>query len=201
MIYTTEIALALSCPKCGKVESHHVSLLSFSGKRTLKVGCSCGVEKFSLGFQGTQFWLNYPCPYCHSNHVVYYPKGQFWDTQIKTLICPQTRQESGWMGPLVEGEMHKSLQMLNRTNANFFRNPEVVSQILDALNDAAEAGRLVCACGLRTIRVDVFPDRLLVNCTSCGRFSAIPAVAQQDLRIVERIRHSGSGEFDWKLRS
>lgn len=209
---TTETTAALRCPKCGKVEFHNISLFNFSGKRELRIQCVCGVEKFALGFKEGRFVINFSCALCDAPHVAYFSKKEFLSDWVKTLICPQTHQETGWIGPEDDvrqqaeaerngsGEKTGAARILEQAGRDFFQDPDIMVRVLEAVHAAAEGGRLACSCGQRNLRMDIFRDRLELDCADCGRYWMIPAAREQDLCIIDRIQNGLTADSDWIMR-
>ncbi len=207
MILTTKTTVALRCPECGKLDFHPVSLFDFSGARTVKVNCSCGTHKFTVGTQNGQFWIQFPCLLCDSLHFTYFSRRQFWEPWTKNLTCPETELDAGFFGldedvrEVADGDLKEAERILNESGfEEYFESPDVMYQILNALHDVAETGKLACPCGHKGLRIDIFPERLELYCPECGRFWPIPARDERDLKILDRLYKGQAAEADWNRR-
>mgnify|MGYP007100548937 CR=1 FL=1 len=70
---------------------------------------------------------------------------------------------------------------------DYFTRPEVMFQVLGHLKSLAEKENLICQCGNRRIKVDVFPDKLELRCISCHSLLIIYAETQEDLMAVRKM--------------
>jgi len=69
-------------------------------------------------------------------------------------------------------------------------------EVLNCLHDVAEEGYLYCECGSYQIEIDIFPDRIELNCKDCKSNSVIYAENDEDLNKIKetkKIELVGSG--------
>ncbi len=98
MLVTTETSLALRCAQCGRLDVHPLSLFAFSGNHTVRLTCSCGAHKLTVGQRGGQFYLQFPCFLCDHTHFLYFPRAAFWAPELKQIACPETGLDLGFFG-------------------------------------------------------------------------------------------------------
>jgi len=53
--------------------------------------------------------------------------------------------------------------------------------------ELAEQGLVYCQCGNYNIEIDVFPDRMELQCKKCNGVSIIYAETEEDLSIVQQV--------------
>lgn len=201
MLITARTALALRCPQCGKLETHAVSRFAFSGGATAKLDCSCGSHKLTAGARHGQVWLQIPCYLCDGVHYLNYNARNFWDTRLKPVACADTDLQLGVFGPEDEVESYvrtggAELDRLLEDEAfgEYFDHPEVMYQALSRVHTMAEEGNLTCSCGNRQISVDIYPERLDLSCPTCGRHKSVPAGTEEDLALLDQVRHIVVGD-------
>lgn len=203
MLLATDAVVALRCPMCGKFDTHHISLFSFAGKKTVHVTCACGATKMVIGTHNrVKFWLQLPCVLCETKHLYYYTRNQIWADQAQTLVCADTKVELAFVGnqqkvaTLSAGYSQDIASFLDELDPeDYINNPTVMMEVLNSLHDIAEDGYLFCECGNVMIDVDIMPDRLELQCTECGAVGTIPAENEGDL---EAIRHAALIELTAK---
>ncbi|ADG83750.1 hypothetical protein [Thermincola potens] len=196
MIIATETVIAMRCPSCGKLEFHKLSRFDFAGTNTVKVSCTCGAPKLIIGTKNRQqFWLQIPCVLCETNHLVYYRARQLWNEQVNFFYCSDTNVELGFFGPdekvraVAENYEHNLETLVDELGYDdYFFNPEVMFEVLNYLHDFAEEGYLYCECGSFQIEIDIFPDRIELQCKDCGAESVVYAETDDDLINIQNIK-------------
>lgn len=98
MLVTTDTVLALRCAKCGRLDVHPLSLFAFSGNHSVRLTCTCGAHKLTVGQRGGQFYLQFPCFLCDHTHFLYFPRTAFWAPELKQITCPETGLDLGFFG-------------------------------------------------------------------------------------------------------
>jgi hypothetical protein len=203
MILLTETLFAMRCPSCGKLEFHPLSIFAFSGNRTVKLLCSCGNSKIIIGSKHyKKFWVQLPCVLCETKHLLYYDFKQIWSSKVTYMLCTDTNLELGFFGPPEQVREIAESQSNNIDNIidelgydDYFHNPEVMMEALNCLHDIAEDGMLYCGCGNYNIEVDIFPDRLELQCKECNSVSIVYAETEEDLKVIKGVDRI---ELDYK---
>ena len=186
MIVATELVVAMRCPICGKLDFHSISRFAFAGTKNRR-----------------QFSLQVPCVLCETNHLVYYKAKQLWANKVEFFYCNDTNVELGFFGPAekvhaLAEKYEYSLESLvdGLGYDDYFYNPEIMFEVLNCLHDVAEEGYLYCECGSYQIEIDIFPDRIELNCKDCKSNSVIYAENDEDLNKIKetkKIELVGSG--------
>lgn len=211
MLVTTKTTLALRCAGCGRLDVHHLSLFDFSGGRTVRVTCSCGAHKLTVGQKGHQVWLQFPCPLCNSTHFLYFPRGTFWSPELKQIACPETGLDVGFFGldrelpgaPFpdagFDSTAEEAQELVEQAGFDdYFDNPQVMYEMLNRLHDLAENGKVRCLCGNPDVQVEVLPDRIELTCPSCGRWRPLEAESDQDLAKLDQFENLDIGAQGWR---
>ncbi len=196
MIVATELVVAMRCPICGKLDFHSISRFTFAGVKNLKITCTCGAPKLIIGTKNRrQFWLQVPCVLCETNHLVYYKAKQLWANKVEFFYCNDTNVELGFFGPAekvhaLAEKYEYSLESLvdGLGYDDYFYNPEIMFEVLNCLHDVAEEGYLYCECGSYQIEIDIFPDRIELNCKDCKSNSVIYAENDEDLNKIKETK-------------
>lgn len=196
MIVATEVVVAMRCPSCGKLDFHSISRFAFTGSKSVKTTCSCGAPKLTIGTKNRQqYWLQVPCVLCETNHLVYYKAKQLWSDEVTFFYCNDTNVELGFFGPdekvrtVVDNYEHNLESLVNELGYDdYFFNPEIMFEILNCLHDIAEEGFLYCECGSYQIEIDIFPDRIELQCKDCKTVSIVYAESEEDLSRVKGIK-------------
>ncbi|PKM82183.1 MAG: hypothetical protein CVU89_05940 [Firmicutes bacterium HGW-Firmicutes-14] len=196
MIVATEFVVAMRCPLCGKMDFHPVSRFAFAGAGNLKVNCTCGAPKLIIGTKNReQYWFQVPCILCETNHLVYYKARQMWSGEINFFYCNDSNVELGFFGPgekvynLAENYEHNLESLVDGLGYDdYFFNPEIMFEVLNCLHDIAEEGFLYCECGSYQIEIDIFPDKIELQCKDCKTTSIVYAENEEDLNRIRSIK-------------
>lgn len=196
MIVATEFVVAMRCPSCGKLDFHAISRFVFAKNGSHTVVCSCGAPKLIIGTKNRQqYWFQMPCVLCETNHLVYYKAKQLWSTEVTFFYCNDTSVELGFFGPndkvhtLAENYEHNLESLVDELGYDdYFFNPEVMFEVLNCLHDIAEEGFLYCECGSYQIEIDIFPERIELQCKDCKTVSMVYAETDEDLEKVKGIK-------------
>lgn len=196
MIVATEFAVAMRCPSCGKLDFHTVSRFAFAGKSNYKINCNCGSPKLIIGTKNrNQFWFQIPCVLCETNHLIYYKSKQLWSDEVTFFYCNETNVELGFFGPetkvrsVSENYEHNLESLVEELGYDdYFYNPEIMFEVLNCLHDIAEDGFLYCECGSMQIEIDIFPDRIELQCKDCKTISVVYAENEDDLDNIKRVK-------------
>jgi hypothetical protein len=201
VLVPAQTTFAIRCPQCGRLELTTVSRFALGGGRSAKVACSCGSHKLTIGTKQGQVWLQIPCYLCDGVHFHYFQPQRFWSGHLEALSCAETDLQLGVFGHESEVELYmrtggSELDRLMEDAAfgEYFDHPEVMYQALSRVHTLAEEGNLTCVCGNRHIAVDIFPERLELSCSECGRRKTILAGHEDDLATLERLARIEVGD-------
>jgi len=194
VLITTETMLAMRCPKCGKLEFHRLSRFAFSGGMSVQFTCSCGTTKLnvSAGRRG-ELLFQVGCVVCEVMHVRTLSGRLIWSSKVVVFSCQETGLELGYIGPfdeirqLVRNQKEVKLLFSELTSEDYFHNSEVMYQVLTYVHELAEQGLVYCQCGNYNIEIDVFSDRLELQCKKCSGVNIIYAETEEDLTMVQQV--------------
>ncbi|HWI53280.1 MAG TPA: hypothetical protein VNT01_14150 [Symbiobacteriaceae bacterium] len=201
MLVPAQTTFAVRCPQCGCMEMNTVSRFSLSGGQSLKVTCSCGSHRLTVGGKAGQVLLQIPCYLCDGLHFMQYSAKQFWGGRLQPLMCSDTDLQLGVFGAENEVEAYaraggSELDRLLEDAAfgEYFDQPDVMYQALSRVHTMAEEGHLTCVCGNRHISVDIYPERLELSCGECGRHKTVLAGQAEDLAALESLARIEVGD-------
>ncbi|MGI6685630.1 MAG: hypothetical protein ACOX47_09225 [Bacillota bacterium] len=193
MVINTGTVLALSCPQCGKLNFHAISLFAFSSKKSLCFDCDC--EKSSVTISTAKykkFVLKTGCTMCEADHTYYLKYKELFSPEILSLVCLETGLEIGFIGSKDQvmakaNQQEKSLSDLVEGGnlEDFFDNPEIMLQVLEYVHRISEKGLLACKCGNSNIDLDILPDRLEMVCNDCGNKGVVFAESREDFLTLQ----------------
>jgi hypothetical protein len=196
LLVTTQRSFALRCPLCGRLEFHQLSLFAFAGFSPVKINCQCGFVKLTITTKNYKdFLLQISCLFCDTIHMLKYSFHELWETPVGMIRCPETGQELGYIGDfdVLDRIIRRKQNDIDSIFNNFgfddyFTNPQVMFEILNHLHQIAEDDRLFCSCGNNNIVIDVFPEKLELQCPKCQSLHIIYAETLEDLRVVKRVQ-------------
>ncbi len=193
MLVVTTTAIALRCPGCGKIKYHSLSLFSFSANKSIQFACDCGETVLSISTRDRRvFYLQLECLMCEDRHFYQFLLREIWSSRVLSLVCGETGLEVGFIGPREQvkkciASQERSLREMAEDLgfSDYFKNPEVMYEILDCLHQIAESGKLSCHCGNLQIEVEIFAERIELRCSDCGAVGVIDAESREDLDAIK----------------
>lgn len=191
MLVPARVAIALRCPFCGKTDIHELSLFAFSGSGHIRFDCGCGHHQGSIARRKGRMVVQVPCYLCDGLHQLEYSPQEFWAGDLEPITCPETGLHLGILGPpeAVGQFTGPAEEELDPTAlADYFVNPEVMYEVLAAVHELDEQGRLLCRCGNTDIEYELQPDRLDLVCSRCGSRRSMTATADEDADKARRTR-------------
>lgn len=194
MVILTDRDLALRCPSCGKLNEFQISVFSFSGRRALRVPCSCGIELLVVCTRDHKSYsLQIPCSVCEESHSLFLTHQEMWSQDLVTLYCPETDMELGYLGgneavrDAIKAKRTPFSEILSDTDyQEFFENPEVMWEVLTKLQEFANGDGLGCQCGNTDIEIDIFADKVELRCKQCDSLMIIYSQNEEDLRLMRK---------------
>ncbi|MCL6636225.1 MAG: hypothetical protein K6T29_10770 [Peptococcaceae bacterium] len=195
MLVATNTVLAMRCPECGKMDFHDISRFALARGKTVQINCSCGAAKLIAATRDrSTYRLHIPCVVCEVGHLREVAGRVLWSEEVTCLSCQETDLVLGYIGPEQKvREMafnhEQELEALVREFGcdGYFHNSEVMYEVLNCLHDIAEQGSLYCQCGNHKIEVDIFPDRLELQCRECDSVNIIYAETEEDLQVIQQV--------------
>lgn len=195
MLIKLSTTIALSCPACGRLERDEINIFELPTAKLKKLSCSCGAEKASImRKKNSRIQINYFCLHCNKAHKINVSAQKFWySKKLTPLSCRETGLNPGFFGrsALVNEEIKKEKQDLELIAAELgfddFKNPDIMLQALDFIDDIAEEGALSCECGSDNIKIELFSDKIQIICDNCGARLDIEAVSDRDLKELRQL--------------
>ena len=181
---------AMRCPACGRLGTDPVNIFDLSGKSQKHLSCGCGSEKAVIWRNDKKkIGIRYYCIICEVTHRKLISASKFWSKdELHSFHCLKTGLNLGYYGPyhLIRAELDRQQAELNSMADELgfedFVDPELMLEILDYLHDLAASGRLVCACDSKDINVELFFDRVELNCNDCQASLNVPAASREDIK-------------------
>ncbi|MEG6617439.1 hypothetical protein V6C27_13585 [Peptococcaceae bacterium 1198_IL3148] len=194
MLIATSTVLAMRCPECGKLQFNKLSLFSFSGRRMLEIKCSCGSTLLEISkSKNGSYRLQLPCVICEIKHQRIISGARLWSPEVINLYCQETGIELGHLGP--EEKVREAIMSYDYdletlidqfAGEDYFNNSHIMYQVINRLHDIAEKSGLYCQCGNDQIELEIFPDRVELQCKECNSVNIIYAETEDDLEVIQR---------------
>lgn len=200
MLISTQTTLALRCPSCGKMDFYALSRFSVGRGRSARILCECGTCLVNITAQTRQvgrksLCLQVECIMCEKKHIINCRTADLWSKKVITLTCENTGVEMGFVGPreLVVNcvkRVNRSIRDMAEEMGcdKYFLNPEIMYQVLDLLRQMSEESLVSCGCGSGHLEVEVFPDRVELNCPYCSAVGVVFAETVKDLQWVHNMK-------------
>lgn len=189
MLVPARVAIALRCPLCGKSDVHLLSLFLFSGANSVRLECSCGHHQTTVSRRAGKVRLEIPCYLCDGLHQLEYASPRFWQGLSQNISCPETGLLLAAFGPPDEVEALSGIEddeVDPGALEDYFVNPEVMYEVLAAVHELDEAGRLRCRCGNTDIEYELQPERLDLICPRCHSRRSLGAAHSEDANRARR---------------
>lgn len=175
---------------------------------TLSIPCPrCETVALKVSQQRGEVLLHFPCYACEGHHFHYRDSHEFWGQNVQAIVCTEGQIPVGlWGRPAAVAARLESLEhdpldlMAEKAMEGFFDNPEVMYQLLEALQTLNDDGALSCPCGRQGLRIDLFPDHLELTCPGCGRYRPIPAARERDLVVLDYLHELPRKAQEWLQR-
>lgn len=195
MLISTQRSLMARCPLCGRLGFHPFSLFHLNEQEPLRISCGCGFEKLVIQAKGREVLLELPCLLCEELHSYKFTKRQMGESSLLGLKCTETGQELGFLGTpvaidrLVRSRYNDLESIINNNGfEEYFTNPQVMLGVLHHLQMIARDDALYCHCGNHQIAVNIFPEKLELQCPDCQSLHIIYAETPEDLQTLEEVR-------------
>ncbi|NPV69746.1 MAG: hypothetical protein HPY55_03735 [Firmicutes bacterium] len=168
MLTRRQTGIALRCSACGNTNIFPVSLFSLKSSRR-EFQCSCGQHILTASRKGTDVWLQLSCFLCDGVHLFKFGDKAFWSRDIKSILCPDTSAEIGYIGPMwgllkVADIREEGLSKV----AALFDDPDAGLGILTKLAALDDKGKLRCSRCDTSLEIEAYPRGVELWCAKCG---------------------------------
>ena len=168
MLTRRQTGIALRCSTCGNTNIVPVSLFLLKSNRR-EFQCSCGQHILTASRKGTDGWLQLSCFLCDGVHLFKFAGKAFWSRDIKSILCPDTSAEIGYVGPVwgllkVADIREDGLAKA----AAVFDDPKIGLKVLTRLLALDDRGRLKCSRCDTPLEVEAYPRGVELWCSRCG---------------------------------
>ena len=197
MILDSNVKLAVTCQKCGKINIEELNLFRLSKDKEIKSVCSCGSLSciiYSDKYKDIKIVTD--CMYCGKKHDNIYKVKDF--IQGIKVICPEigmpivkTGDIKAISAYIKNINKHTIEALYDEDFESFFNNHSIMKKSLERLIDLKEADKVSCECGKSDITLEIYPDRIELICVECHSIKIIYAESLEDLQVFhekKRIR-------------
>ena len=200
-VVRTQISIALRCTYCGRVALLPVSVFTLGGGKR-EYNCPCGQHILTVSRKGGDVWLQLSCFLCEGIHLFKFSSREFWSRTTKSILCPETETEVGYVGPTwALAQIGELAGGLAEQMSSLFKKPEVGVLVFKHIVNLTIRGKVRCACGTPRPDIEPHPSGVEVFCGNCGAAVLIPAENAQDyvaVRSVRTLRLGASSEASRK---
>lgn len=191
MLVNTAVTIAYKCPACGSFEFISATLFSLAQGERGTFSCRCGSSSVSFHTNGRELSIKVPCFGCGEEHEYVITRKELLHKNINTLYCPDTGLPQCFTGndkcvrnrvDSLEKEFEELIDTFGYDN--YFVNSRVMLDILNRIHDLASEGNLHCECGSSDIELNLFSDRIQLQCRKCSAGKIIKAATNSDLKEV-----------------
>lgn len=179
MLTRRQTGMALRCSACGGTSVFPISLFVLgSGRREFR--CSCGQHVLTISRKGADVWTQLACFLCDGVHLFKFADKSFWSREIKSILCPDTGAEIGYIGPLwgllrvadVGNEIAPQV-------AAMFNDPARGLMVLKRLLELENQGQRRCSKCDNPLEIEVYPEGVEMYCATCGTTLSVPMGAHE----------------------
>ncbi len=194
MLIYGQRTLLIRCINCGRLREYNLNIFDISKKRDLIFNCKCGKENISFRKKDKKIYnIKMECFGCGEEHLYSY---SLKDLIIKDLLFKCTNGiETCFIGDSFIADKFVDIydanfgeELLDSEFDEYFKNFKVLAACLNKVDRLMGAGRIGCDCGDDDINIEVFSDRIEVNCLNCGSVQMIYAETEEDLDLLLRKR-------------
>lgn len=184
-------SLIIRCHFCTRLKEYRVNLFQIKGEEKLTYRCDCGEENVVLSRdrKGIKVFIN--CFNCGSKH--YYNLDLYNVLMGNNLIHCPFAQEVLFIGDsekanniLLEKSLRVGQTSEEELSKEYLTNFDILARVLSYIYGLKKRGRIECKCGNSQIYVELFSDRVELECLSCHSIKIIFAETEEDLSVLEK---------------
>lgn len=189
MIVNTQMAFAVRCDVCGRLNVNNLSLFEIPKNGKMELDCICGQSNAIIKTSDYKsYWLEIPCFACQDIHVFKYTLKQLLKGKA-VARCIETGTEICFIGQEKDVELlaneyeEESKELINQLGFyDYFENFEIMMECLNKIKELEEEEKILCECGSNKIEIDLYQDRLELKCLQCDSLQMIYAETEEDLQ-------------------
>ncbi|WP_425446199.1 hypothetical protein [Dethiothermospora halolimnae] len=192
MFIRSDVAFAVKCEICGKVKVQKMSLFDIRKGKGLKLYCNkCKQHNATIKtVDFKSFSIEVPCFACQDTHIFRYSLKELISDR-KICKCPETGMEILFIGKhdnintIVQDHKEDSNLTINELGFyDYFNNPETMMRVINIVRKLEMEEKIYCDCGIGDIDINLFPDRVELNCSNCNSIQVIYAENETDLHNI-----------------
>lgn len=188
MLINTNIAFAIRCEICGRLMVHNTSMFDFIRNEKMKLNCICNHTNAIIKSDNCKtICIEFSCFACQDTHTFTYNIKQFLKGNI-VARCIETGMEIGFIGKyndiqnLIAEHEEKSYRTVEELGFyDYFDNCEIVMKSINRIKELELEDRVYCDCNVGSVEINLFPDRIELNCVNCKSVQMIYTQNQEDL--------------------
>ncbi|MTI48921.1 MAG: hypothetical protein FH761_13835 [Firmicutes bacterium] len=189
MLINTNIAFAIRCDVCNRLEIQNISIFDLAKGKRIKLSCTCCHTNAIVKSENNKtFRIEVPCFACQDTHVFTYNVKQFFKGNI-VARCIETGMEIGFIGKykdiqriIAEYETN-SFDAINELGFfDYFDNCDIVMKAINKIRELELEDKVYCDCDMGNVKIDLFPDRIELTCINCNSVQMIYAQNEDDLK-------------------
>ena len=191
MLIDTSITIAYKCSSCGSIGFYNVSLFKLLMDGENNFNCRCRKSELTVTGNESGYFIRISCIGCGNYHIYSVDRREVIKKGIVVLNCPETGLQLCFIGrdELVRrkvDDMEKKLDQLIDMFGyeSYFKNTQVMFDLLNKIHDIAEQGNLCCECGNNDIELLLLPESIILRCRRCMLEDRIKAATNKDLMEI-----------------
>lgn len=188
MIIDSNVKIAVTCEKCGRINVEQLNLFKLNKKKEKRLSCSCGSLNCIIYSSDTRnINLAISCVDCGEDHIYKYRAKKLLSGD--EITCPEIGTVISTIGDrkdisrYIKNAEKDTLEVLYDEKFElFFNNHNIVKESLHKLQNLKEASKISCDCGNEDIATEIYSDRIELRCTRCQSIKVIYAETLEDLK-------------------
>ena len=188
MTVDSNLKIAVTCEKCGRINVEQLNLFKLYKNKEEKLSCSCGSLNCIIYTSGLRnINININCVDCGEEHIYIYKFKEAF-SGIK-MTCPEIHTvisiigEQSEISEYIRSSEKDTLEVLyDQKFELFFNNHNIMKKSLEKLQNLKASDDISCDCGNEDIATEIYSDRIELRCTKCQSIKVIYAEEKNDLQ-------------------
>lgn len=184
-------SLILRCHFCARLKEYEIDLFHIRGREKVEYRCECGETNIIITNNNKGLSLVVNCFNCGSSHYYYLDLHTILK-DYNIMYCPYGNEVfflgSSQMAKKVL--LEQSIEIGNIENdsktKDYFNNFKVLAKILGILYTLKKENKINCNCGYSQINIELFSDRIELECLNCHSVKLIFAETEEDLSVLSK---------------